>query len=134
MYRALTQNSEKIMTTPDFYLASTEGYDFEGPRKCWRIRRLTTLHRNDLLLIRIDPPLIGQHYGLGGHDIDFVIVATRHEGATLFPITTWPVYVHVARLLIDLPEDVSELHDHDFQSIAWAELYKTEKDARDKKI
>lgn len=132
MYKALTRNSEKIMTAPDFYLASTEGYDLEEPRKCWRIRRLTTSHRNDLLLIRIDPPLIGQHYGLGGCDIDFVIIATRHEGATLFPITTWPVYVHVARLLIELPEGISKLQTTDFESIAWAELYKTEKDARDK--
>ena len=120
------------MTIPDFYLASTEGYDLEDPRKCWKIRRLSTPDRNDLLLIRIDPPLIGQKYGLGGRDIDRVIVATRHKGYTLFPVTTWPAYVHVARLLVDLPEDKSELQAAEFEPIAWAELYKTEKDARDK--
>lgn len=120
------------MTTPDFYLASTEGYDLEEPRKCWKVRRLSTSDRDDLLLIRIDPPLIGQKYGLGGCDIDCVIVATRHKGYTLFPITEWPVYVHVARLLVDLPENRSELQATEFESIAWAELYKTEEDARAK--
>ncbi len=122
------------MTTPDFYLASTEGYDLEEPRKCWKIRRLSTPDRDDLLLIRIDPPLIGQKYGLGGRDIDRVIVASRHKGHTLFPITEWPVYVHVVRLLVDLPENRSELQANEFESIAWAELYKTEGDARSKTI
>lgn len=120
------------MTKPDFYLASTEGYDLEEPRKCWKIRRLSSPDRDDLLLIRIDPPLIGQKYGLGGRDIDNVIVATRHKGYTLFPVAEWPVYVHVARLLVDLPESRSELQATEFESIAWAELYKTEDDARNK--
>jgi len=122
------------MTTPDFYLASTEGYNLEEPRKCWKMRRLSTPDRDDLLLIRIDPPLIGQKYGLGGRDIDRVIVATRRKGYTLFPITEWPVYVHVARLLVDLPENRSELQANEFEVIAWAELYKTEEDARSKTI
>jgi hypothetical protein len=120
------------MTNPDFYLASAEGYGLEEPHKGWKVRRLTTQNRDDFLLIRIDPPLVGQKYGLGGNDIDHVIVATRHKGDTLFPITKWPMYVHVARLLIDLPEEVSELKTADYESIAWAELYKTENDARNK--
>lgn len=117
------------MTTPDFYLASTEGYGFRTPRRCWRIRRLSAPERNDLLLIRIDPPLIGQKYGLGNQDIDCVIIATRHKESSLFPITVWPVYIHVARLLIDLPDDKSELLATEFESIGWAELYETEKNA-----
>ena len=120
------------MTTPDFYLASTEGYDLEEPRKCWKVRRLSTTDRNDLLLIRVEPPLIGQTYGLGGRDIQYVIVATRHQGSALFPIMEWPVYVHVVRLLVDLPDEKSELQATEFESIAWAELYKTEADARAK--
>lgn len=122
------------MTAPDFYLASTEGYDLEEPRKCWKVRRLSTPDRSDLLLIRIEPPLIGQKFGLGGRDIDSVIVVARHKGCTLFPVAEWPVYVHVARLLVDLPEDKSELQASEFESIAWAELYRTENDARAKTI
>jgi hypothetical protein len=75
---------------PDFYMASTEGYGMEEPRRCWKIKRLATVKRKDFLLVRIDPPLPGQKYGLQGRDIDVVLVATRHQGASLFPITRWP--------------------------------------------
>ncbi len=122
------------MRGPDFYLASTEGYELEEPRRCWRVRRLTTANRDDLLLVKIDPPLLGQKYGLQGRDIDLVIVATRHQGSSLFPITEWPVYVHVARLLDNDSEVPDKLREGQFQSIAWAELYRTEEDARLKRF
>ncbi|GAO37568.1 hypothetical protein SCT_3001 [Sulfuricella sp. T08] len=118
------------MDTPDFYLASSEGYNLEEPRSCKRVKRLRSDSRDDLLLIRIDPPLIGQLYGLGGREIDNVLVATRHKGDSLFPIKGWPVLVHVARLLIDNPDERDQVHDNEFESIAWAELYETETAAR----
>ena len=118
------------MTEPDFYLASTEGYGMEAPRRCWRVKRLANDSRDDLLLIRIEPPLLGQKYGLGGRDIDLVLVATRHQGASRFPISEWPVYVHVARPLINAPEARETIHPNEYQSIAWGELYRTEDDAR----
>ena len=117
------------MIEPDFYLASTEGYGMEEPRRCWRIRRLATANRDDLLLIKINPPLLGQKYGLGDNDINFVVVATRHQGGSLFPINQWPVYVHVAILLMDYSTIVGILQDDQIKPIAWAELYLTEEDA-----
>jgi hypothetical protein len=108
------------MTDPDFYLASAEGYhELEEPRRGWRIKRVRTANRDDLLLIRIDPPLIGQRYGLGDRDIDYVLVAPRASGQSLFPINNWPVFVHIARPLIDNPELRDNLHDDEFKSIAW---------------
>lgn len=121
-------------TAPDFFLASSEGYDMETPRACWRLRRLASDVRNDLLLIRIDPPVIGQRFGLGNQDIDRVIVATRHQGASLFPISEWPLYVHVARLLAPLPDNQTQVPSTALQSIAWAELYPTLDAARLKRI
>ena len=118
------------MSKPDFYLASTEGYELDEPRRCWRVKRLKTDSRDDLLLVRIDPPLIGQKYGLGGRDINLVLVAPRQQGGSLFPINEWPLYIHVARLLIENPEDRDALRSDEFESIAWAELYRTEEDAR----
>lgn len=119
---------------PEFYLASSEGYGMEEPRRCWRIARLTSPKRDDLLLIKIDPPLPGQKYGLGSRDLDRILVATRHQGASLFPINEWPVFVHVARLLIENPQEQDSLREEDFESIAWAELYKSDYDARLKAI
>ena len=120
------------MDNPNFFLASSEGYRLEEPRSCKRVKRLRSDTRDDLLLVKIEPPLIGQPYGLGGKDIDTLIVATRHKGDSLFPIKEWPVFVHVARLLIDNPEKREKIRDDEFESIAWAELYQTEAAARAK--
>ena len=122
------------MSEPDFYLSSSEGYGLEIPRRCWRVRRISTDSRDDLLLLKIDPPLIGQKYGLGSHDIDLILVATRYDGSSLFPINEWPVFVHVIRSLIDNPEQRNKLSHGEFESIAWAEIYRTEEDARLKEI
>jgi hypothetical protein len=120
------------MNNPDFFLASSEGYRLEEPRGCRRVKRLRSDKRDDLLLVTIDPPLVGQPYGLGSRDIDIILVVTRYKGDSLFPIKDWPVYVHVARLLIDNPEEREQIHDNEFEEIGWAELYPTEEAARAK--
>src|SRR5262245_11870520 len=78
--------------------------------------------RDDYQLIRLDPPIIAQTYGVGGIDIDKVIVATRHKGDSLFPINKWPVFVHVARVLPDHPAEREVIHNGEFEEIAWAEV------------
>jgi hypothetical protein len=115
------------MQNPDFFLASSESYRLAEPRSCKRIKRVRSDNRDDLLLVKVEPPLIGQ---LGGRDIDTLLIATRHKGDSLFPISKWPVFVHVARLLIENPERREQVHDNEFESIAWAELYRTKEDAR----
>ena len=118
------------MDSPDFFLASSEGYRLEEPRSCKRIKRVRSDNRDDWLLIKVEPPLIGQLYGLGGRDIDTLLVATRLQGDSLFPIENWPVFVHVARLLIENPEQREKIRDNEFEPIAWAEIYRTKEDAR----
>ena len=118
------------MDNPDFFLASTEGYRLEEPRSCKCIKRVRSDNRDDLLLVNIEPPLIGQLYGLGDRDIDTLLLATRHKGESLFPIDKWPVFVYVARLFIDNPQQRDQVHDNEFELIAWAELYRTKADAR----
>ena len=122
------------MNKPDFYLESSEGEnELNEPRRCFAIKRISSDNRNDLLLVRIDPPLIGQQFGLGDQDVDQVILATRHEGTTLFPVSEWPLYVHVARFLV--PHKAADLvHNSEMESFAWGELYPTEKAARAKEM
>src|SRR5580693_5148006 len=105
-----------MSTDPDFYMSSTENYDLEEPRRCWRLHRVTTPSRDDLLLVSIDPPIIGQQFGLGDQDVYLVLVATRHKGESLFPISRWPVYVHVARPLVDDPLSRTHLEKDQFKS------------------
>ena len=117
------------MTAIDFFLASSEGYGLEEPRRCFRLRRIMGRSSDDYLLIQIDPPIPGQRYGFGERDIERVVLATRHEGVSLFPISSWPVSVHVARLLREA-RDGDTLPREDLEEIGWAELYETEEAAR----
>jgi len=78
--------------------------------------------------------LSNQEYGSDAQNIDIVLLATRHKGASLFPITQWPVSVHVLHSLINNLEDRDSLQKGEFRNIAWAELYKTEGDARKKSL
>jgi hypothetical protein len=108
---------------PDFYLASAEGHGLDKPRKCYRLRRLSGDHRDDLLLIRVDPPLEGRHHGWNVGNVDTLVVATRHVGDSLFPIARWPVPVHVATSFVNDLEEREYLHDHELRNFAWGELY-----------
>jgi hypothetical protein len=119
---------------PDFYLASSEGYGLDRPRACYRVKRLYSATRDDYLLIDIEPPVPGQPYGLGSLDIASVVIATRHIGSSLFPISEWPVAVHVARPLVADPEQRESLDDSELQEIGWAELYPSRRAAENRPI
>ncbi len=111
---------------PDFYLASSEGYGLESPRKCWAIRPLSLIARNDLLLVRIDPPIIYRDPAAGERVIEQAVLAARHMGYSINSIQEWPFYVHVARInRPDVPAD-GRLTPEDVETIAWAELYPTQ--------
>ncbi|MGH8489621.1 MAG: enhanced serine sensitivity protein SseB C-terminal domain-containing protein, partial [Gammaproteobacteria bacterium] len=50
---------------PDFYLTSSEGYGLEEIRACYKRQRLLGSHPDGYMLCEIDPPILGQPYGLG---------------------------------------------------------------------
>ena len=58
-----------------------------------------------------------------------VILATRHTGCSLFPVSKLPLSVHVAKPLVENVESRDRLESTEVQTIARAEVYKTEKDA-----
>jgi len=122
------------MTPPDFYLASSEGYGLELPRRCTTVARLRGSMRDDLLLIQIVPSWIleasdARSLGCGAPELDHVVVATRHQEESLFPIRSWPVFVHVARLLVHY-HGQTFVADDEIENLAWAELYPSEASAR----
>lgn len=61
-----------------------------------------------------------------------VFVATRSSDYSLFPITKWPVPVHVARILIDDSTWSESLEKDQVETIAWGGLYESEEKAWDK--
>lgn len=115
--------------SPDFFLSSSESYKLRNPIACFKRKRLFGKHPDGYLLCDIKPSLVGQHYGMGGNNIKQIILTSRHQGHTIFPITEWPVYVHVSIPLTDLniKENIEKI---DIKSIAWAELYKNKEEAK----
>jgi hypothetical protein len=71
---------------PSFFLSTAgENKWIATPLACWERARLRDLARDDHMLVEIEPPVIGQNYGLGNQDTTNLILSTRHEGFfTLF--------------------------------------------------
>jgi hypothetical protein len=114
----------RIMAIPDFFLDPTESGDLRELRAVWIADRLRDGIRDDYMLVRIDPPLSGQLYGLGDRDIDLVLLATRHAGKTLFPVTEWPAFVYIIRIVDDSVLKTKAFSADQVQMIRWGILYK----------
>ena len=114
---------------PDFYLVSGERSDPVMPTACWDEARLDDSFRDDYMLVRISPSILGQKYGLGGRDIDCLILAARLAGTTLYPISEWPCHVYVFRVVNLVLLNSSSLGKDDVEMISWGTLHKTVDDA-----
>lgn len=117
--------SSRRFSQPDFYLTSSEGYGLEEVRACYKERRLMNGHPDGYMLCEVDPPIVGQPYGLGGQDMHRDVIASRHSGYSIFAISDWPAYVHVARLIRDVSDDKFVIAENDIESIGWAEIYES---------
>ena len=117
---------------PDFFL-SAEG-EVEGdlaiPRACWAKARLKDSVRDDYMLIGVAPSIIGQPYGLASQNIDDLLIATRHQGFSLFPITEWPSHVYIARLLDMSVAQTLVFTKDQVEVIGWGMLFLTLDDAK----
>ena len=114
---------------PDFYLSSTEHTTYSLPRACRIVSIIKDPHGSQGVRVVIDPPVIGQQYGLGGKDISELLFFPRFVGSTLPPKNEWPVDVYICRILSDLPLAQSKIAPTDVEMVAWAELYPTLEEA-----
>jgi hypothetical protein len=62
---------------------STEA-DLRAPRICRLLGRIDSIDRYGWWLATVDPPFIGQRYGLGAVDLSEIGIATKIAGQTLF--------------------------------------------------
>jgi hypothetical protein len=115
---------------PDFYLTSSEGYNLEQIRACYKRQRLLGDHPDGYMICEIAPPILGQPFGLGTQDIHEIIIASRHGGHSIFSIKEWPAYVHVARLTSHVVNDKFVITEGDIESIGWAEIYESSASAK----
>jgi hypothetical protein len=110
----------------DFFLASNEGYDLETPRACVRVRRVEGRKEDAFLVVQIAPPLRVKNRLQGWSE---VVVAARHHGASLFPVSEWPLAVFIA-VPANGGFDAERFDDADLEVVAWGELYPSEDDAK----
>ncbi|MBC7251431.1 MAG: hypothetical protein H5T62_14255 [Anaerolineae bacterium] len=111
---------------PAFYLTSTDSRPTLVPRRCFVEERLVAAGRcDDYLRVRIEPPIIGQPYGLGDKDIEDVVLATRYAGSTLHPINEWPMTVFVCRIINEEVRHSGRASAEDLEVILIGELYRT---------
>jgi hypothetical protein len=92
--------------------------------------RLRDELRDDYMLIEIEPPLDGQRFGRDS-DISSLIVSSRHQGQTLFPVSEWPSYVYVARILDSAVLSSRTFTGDQVELIAWGVLFRTWDEAVD---
>lgn len=118
--------------TPNFWMTSAgeDLGDMLRPRAC-RVRgHLRHWAHRECLLVHVDPPVMGQPYGLGGQDIDELVLSPRHRGAVLEPPSEWPLYVFVLRSLDkDVVRDLAISSPEQIEIISWAMLFRTEDEA-----
>jgi len=92
------------------------------------MRRLKDGFRDNLLLVRVTPPLSEKDTGLRA--TDSVVLAPRHVGTNLHAITSFPVRAEVIVLGHDIPTDCNTADLADERSIGLADLYKTYDEAK----
>jgi hypothetical protein len=82
------------------------------------------------LLVSVEPPVIGQSFGLGGEDIGELVLSPRYQGDSLFPIGSYPVSVSVYRLVnSEESRPRTALTPADVELVAWGEIYETAEEA-----
>ncbi len=101
------------------------------PRACWEIARLKDKVRDHHMLVEIEPGLDGQRFGLGADDITQLIISARLNGKTLYPISAWPFFVYVARILDKTVMESRAFTREQVELIAWGTLFRTREEAVD---
>ncbi len=82
----------------------------------------------------VEPEIPGEPFG-DSSGMRIVLVATRLQGDSLFPINTFPdrpVPVYVAKPLVEDAQVRTSLAPNELEVFAWAELYSSEGEARAK--
>lgn len=117
---------------PDFFLSTAGEFEpLATPRACRERARLRDEHRDDYMLVEFEPPLPGQRFGLGEADITFLVLSSRHQGQTLYPMSEWPGHVYVARVVDNKVPAAGGLSKGQIELVAWGAIFRSLRDASD---
>ncbi len=121
-------NAERL-----YYLSSLDSSRFEPVRECKFVGQTALENGRVCAIATLNPPVNGQDFDVGA-DIDTVVLAPRHAGATLFPVNEFPCFVHIARPLRGGVRDLQRLTVQDVEVIGWGELYRSRSDAESRRF
>jgi hypothetical protein len=102
-------------------LVSTELREPYEPRSCEIVRQLASELRDDLALVKISPSLPKETYDTA-NDINELILATRLEGQTLFPISELPVTVYICQSKVPIDLNSNTIDSEQLSILDWGEL------------
>jgi hypothetical protein len=113
------------LADPTCFLTSGEEVFWAQPRAAWRLGVAAgpDPHRS-LLVLRIDPPAIGQRFGLGGEDVSEVVVTPVSPRDSVDPLRL-PVDVHLLLPRRPWTPDVERLGEADLSLVGRAKLVST---------
>ncbi len=115
----------------NLYLSSYEYHDFASPRKILKYHK-TVINKKNVLIVDVDTPIIGQKYGLSGHDVIKIYLVNRVDESALIKLEKFPIDVHIL-----IPKNIKSLEPSSMsqlQNIAWGCIYDNEIDARNHRI
>jgi hypothetical protein len=114
----------------DFFLASREHRDdWSKVRCCSVIRSMKDTAGKEYFCVSIEPPVIGQPYGLGDRNITAVFVTPHYDGASLSPLSDNPLPVLIFRPMDDMMPDTNPIDLQRLKLAAWGEIYKSKAEA-----
>ncbi len=107
----------------EYILSSTESYEFENPRRFQVIKSVIINHK-EAWVIKIEPYVIRQKYGLGEKNIEYLMLTPKHTDLTLTSIEEYPFFVMISRFLSNKIPQHKNVSSSEIEVIAWAEINK----------
>jgi hypothetical protein len=114
----------------NFYLASTEGNRRGQPWVCKFLSRLAWHSRDDLVLVAVTPEISPNVYSTSSKRgaLKELVIASRFEGDTLFPISSWPMFVYVCVILNDEFKVTGQAGDKDLSLVDWGVIARSKEE------
>jgi hypothetical protein len=119
--RRRMKSKDNPSEAPTFYIVSTESQVLSQPRRCWIRRALRFGERNDFALVEIDP-----FVEFAGQKSEYVVLASRWHGRTVFDFKEWGMSAYVFLPRSDQVNSTATLQEEDIELVAWAEIYPDE--------
>lgn len=115
-----------IDRAPDFFLGSTEQRDtLAVVRAAWRREPLQGPDNAEFLWVRVEPPVLGQAFGLGAVDVSDLILSPHYAGDTLSPVSGFPLSIYIYRARVDRVFVARQFGWPEVEMVGWGEVYRT---------